>query len=112
MGAYPNRSAVPADKQQPVAADTRAGTPSRMGELADTRASSRDAHAIEPITMRVPHACRYIGVSRSTLYVLIARGEIEIIKLGCSTLVLTESLKALITSRRDQTDHRTARAGD
>ena len=29
-----------------------------------------------------------------------AIGEIEIVKLGCSTLVLTESLKALIAKRR------------
>ena len=100
MGAYPNRSGGHADKQQFAAADTRAGTPSRMGEQAGNRAPSRDAHAIEPITMRVPEACRYIGVSRSTLYVLIADGKIEIVKLGCSTLVLTESLKALIAKRR------------
>lgn len=100
MGAYPNRSGGQADKQQPLAADTRTVAPSRMGEKADRRASGRDAHAIEPITMRVPDACRYIGVSRSTLYVLIAGGEIEIVKLGCSTLVLTESLKALIAQRR------------
>ncbi|MBA4163840.1 MAG: DNA-binding protein [Erythrobacter sp.] len=57
-------------------------------------------HAIEPIAMRVPDACRFVGISRSTLYVLIARGEIEIVKLGCSTLVLTESLKGLIIRRR------------
>lgn len=99
MGAYPNRAGRHAGKQQSVAGDTRTGTPSRMGALADA-ASSRGAHAIEPITMRVPDACRYIGVSRSTLYVLIAEGEIEIVKLGCSTLVLTESLKALIAKRR------------
>ena len=100
MGAYPNRSGGHVDKQQPVAADTRAGMSSRRGEQIDTGASGRDAHAIEPITMRVPDACRYIGVSRSTLYVLIANSEIEIVKLGCSTLVLTESLKALIAKRR------------
>ena len=100
MGAYPNRSGGYAEKQHPVAAETRTGTPPQMGEQAGVRASSRDDHAIEPITMRVPDACRYIGVSRSTLYVLIAEGEIEIIKLGCSTLVLTESLKALIAKRR------------
>lgn len=104
MGAYLNRSGKHADKHQSVAADTRTGTPSRIGEQADTIASSRHAHAIEPITMRVPDACRYIGVSRSTLYVLIAGGEIEIVKLGCSTLVLTESLKALIAKRRGQCD--------
>ena len=53
-----------------------------------------------PIAMRVSEACRYIGISRSTLYVLIAQGEIEIVKLGCSTLVLTESLKGLVIRRR------------
>jgi excisionase family DNA binding protein len=104
MGAYPNRPGGHAGKQQSVAADATIGTPARIGEQVDNRASSRDAHAIEPITMRVPDACRYIGVSRSTLYVLIAEGEIEIVKLGCSTLVLTESLKALIAQRRRPSD--------
>ncbi len=46
---------------------------------------------VEPIAMRVPDACRFIGMGRSMLYVLIARGEVEVVKLGCSTLVLTES---------------------
>lgn len=55
--------------------------------------------------MRVPDACRYIGISRSSLYVLIADGEIEIIKLGCSTLVLTQSLKAFIDQRRVQAEN-------
>lgn len=55
---------------------------------------------IEPIAMRVPDACRFVGISRSTLYVLIAQGEIEIVKLGYSTLVVTESLKGLIAHRR------------
>ena len=57
--------------------------------------------AIEPIALRVPEACRYLGIGRSTLYVLIARGEIEIVKLGSSTLVLTASLRRLIDGRRE-----------
>lgn len=56
--------------------------------------------AIEPIAMRVPEACRFVGVSRSTLYVLIGQGEVEIIKLGSSTLVLTSGLKRLVERRR------------
>lgn len=56
--------------------------------------------AIEPISMRVPDACRFTGISRSTLYVLIAQGEIEVIKLGASTLVLTESLRGYVQARR------------
>lgn len=102
MGAYPNRSAGQADLQRSDAADIKSEKTPRVVEQADAGAVGRTAHAIEPITMRVPEACRYIGISRSTLYVLISEGEIEIIKLGCSTLVLTESLKALVAKRRDQ----------
>ena len=61
---------------------------------------------IEPISMRVPEACRYLGIGRSTLYVLIGDGEIEFIKLGSSTLILTESLRSLVEKRRTSS-HRT-----
>jgi len=50
--------------------------------------------------MRIPDACRYTGISRSSLYLLIARKEVEVVKLGAATLVLTESLRALILNRR------------
>ncbi len=67
---------------------------------ADDQQTERDHPTdIEPITMRVPEACRYLGIGRSTLYVLIGEGEIEFIKLGSSTLVLTESLKDLVERR-------------
>lgn len=68
------------------------------------RASQRRQIDIEPIAMRVPEACRFLGIGRSTLYVLIGEGEIEYIKLGSSTLVLTESLKSLVERRRDGLD--------
>ena len=55
---------------------------------------------VEPICLRVPDACRFIGVSRSTLYVLIADRQIEVVKLGSSTLVLLDSLRRLIEERR------------
>ncbi|QPL38384.1 helix-turn-helix domain-containing protein [Erythrobacter sp. A30-3] len=64
------------------------------------RASQKHQTDIEPLAMRVPEACRYLGIGRSTLYVLIGRGEIEIIKLGSSTLVLTESLRRVVDKRR------------
>lgn len=60
----------------------------------------RQHSAIEPIAMRVPEACRYLGIGRSTLYVLIGQGKVEIVKLGSSTLVLTQSLRALVEQRR------------
>src|SRR3990170_6287553 len=40
--------------------------------------------SIEPISMRIPDACRYTGISRSTLYLLISRGEVEVIKIGAA----------------------------
>lgn len=67
----------------------------------DSEASQQDRHdSIEPIAMRVPQACRYLGIGRSTLYVLIGQGEVEIIKLGSATLVLTASLRKLVERRR------------
>lgn len=50
--------------------------------------------------MRIPDACRFTGISRSSLYLLIARGEVEIVKMGAATLVLTESLRNLIERQR------------
>lgn len=70
-------------------------------ETSDQRTERKHQSTIEPIAMRVPEACRYLGIGRSTLYVLIGDGEIEFIKLGSSTLVLTESLRALVERRRE-----------
>ena len=70
----------------------------------------RQPQMIEPIAMRVPEACRYLGIGRSTLYVLIGKREIEIIKLGSSTLVLTASLRSLVERLRKNSDEPTAEA--
>lgn len=64
--------------------------------------------AIEPISMRVQDACRFTGLSRSTLYLLIARGEVEIVKMGAATLVLTDSLRDLIERQRGAQTSRSA----
>ena len=55
---------------------------------------------VEPIAMRVPDACRYLGIGRSTLYVLIGKGEIEVVKMGAATLVLTSSLRSVVERLR------------
>ncbi|MAM40233.1 MAG: excisionase [Erythrobacter sp.] len=69
-------------------------------EETDQRTERKHQSTIEPIAMRVPEACRYLGIGRSTLYVLINEGEIEFIKLGSSTLILTESLRSLVERKR------------
>lgn len=72
----------------------------QSASIKDRQPESRSLSVIEPISMRIPDACRYTGISRSTLYLLIANGEVEIIKLGASTLVVTESLRRLVESKR------------
>lgn len=74
--------------------------PARTGDAINSRAGY--PLGIEPISMRVNDACRYTGISRSTLYLLIASGEVEIIKLGATTLVLTESLRRYVNEKRRQ----------
>lgn len=52
---------------------------------------------IEPLTVRIPTAVELTGLSRSRIYELIVSGDLEVVKVGRSTLVLYESLKALIS---------------
>jgi excisionase family DNA binding protein len=60
----------------------------------------RAGTGVEPLCLRIPAACAFVGISRSKLYELIASGEIETVKLGTATLVLTASLRALIEALR------------
>lgn len=52
-----------------------------------------EANLPKPIRMRVNDACRFTGISRSTLYLLIAGGDIDIFKLDASRLLGTEPSK-------------------
>lgn len=50
----------------------------------------------EPLAVRVPEACRMIGIGRSKLYELIADGTIAIVKIGSVTVIPVTQLRALI----------------
>ncbi|GAM07062.1 helix-turn-helix domain-containing protein [Novosphingobium sp. MBES04] len=50
----------------------------------------------QPISVRIPEACRLTGIGRSKLYELIAEGRIEVVKVGAITLVPYASLRGLI----------------
>lgn len=54
----------------------------------------------EVISVRIPDAVRMTGLSRSKIYQLIASGDLEIAKVGRSTVVLVTSLRTFIASRR------------
>jgi excisionase family DNA binding protein len=66
--------------------------PKRQGPAARTIVE----HTIDPLSVRVPVAVRMTGIGRSKLYELIKAGEIEIVKVGTSTLVKVASLRRLI----------------
>lgn len=50
-----------------------------------------------PITVRIKDACRMTGIGRSKLYLLIAEGAIETVKVGSMTLIPVASLEAFIS---------------
>lgn len=64
-------------------------------------ASSQPAGGLpEPISVRIPEACRLTGLSRSRLYELMKNGDIAFVKVGASTLILVDSLRSFIYARR------------
>lgn len=56
--------------------------------------------SMEPISVRIPGAVRLTGLSRSRIYELMKNGEIEFVKVGSSTLILMDSLRAFIERNR------------
>ena len=50
----------------------------------------------KPITVRIKDACRMTGIGRSKLYLLIAEGAIDTIKVGSMTLIPVASLEAFL----------------
>ncbi|MET3472077.1 excisionase family DNA binding protein [Novosphingobium sp. 1529] len=60
-----------------------------------------EPYRTDPLTVRIPEACRLTGIGRSKLYELIAEGSIEIVKVGGMTLIPFESLKQLIAAGRE-----------
>jgi excisionase family DNA binding protein len=53
-----------------------------------------------PLAHCVGDAAARIGISRSSLYLLISRGEIPIAKVGNRTLVLDDDLRAYLIRHR------------
>ena len=57
---------------------------------------------IKPLCVRVMQAANMLGISRSRIYEHIDSGDIEVVKLGRSTLIPVESLEALVENLREQ----------
>lgn len=61
--------------------------------------STESRPALLPITVRVPKAVELTGLSRTKLYELIKAKEIEVIKVGSSTLIVVASLHQFVERR-------------
>jgi predicted DNA-binding transcriptional regulator AlpA len=55
-----------------------------------------DTRPITPRALRVPDFCATYGISRSTLYMLIKRGDVRMVKIAGRTVIPTEEGDALI----------------
>lgn len=65
-----------------------------------TRGERDSGFLDEPLCVRIPAAVRLTGIGRSKLYQLIRAGEIEMIKVGASTLIPMSSLRSFIELSR------------
>ncbi|WP_454798644.1 helix-turn-helix domain-containing protein [Novosphingobium lindaniclasticum] len=68
-----------------------------MDEEFDSRAPSG---GMEQISVRISDAVRLTGLSRTRIYQMISCGDLEVAKVGRSTVVIASSLRDIITSRR------------
>ena len=53
---------------------------------------------LQPLLVGIPDACGALGLGRSTVYELIAKGDLEARKVGRRRLVTADSLKRLAES--------------
>lgn len=51
-----------------------------------------------PILLRVAEAARLLSVSRSTMYQLVARGELQVVRIGSSVRIPRSKLEQLASS--------------
>ena len=55
---------------------------------------------MEPLCVRPADAAKLLGLSRTALYLVLASGELESIKVGASRLIPMDALKKFIDARR------------
>lgn len=65
-------------------------------QVKPTKIEAMDGYRVQPLTVRIPEACRISGIGRSKLYELIKAREIATTKVGRITLVPMESLKEFL----------------
>ncbi len=64
----------------------------------------------ERLTVPIPEAGLMLGVSRSTLYVLVSQGHLKAVKVGGRTLITTASIRSLVDGLPEASIRRTRQA--
>ena len=49
-----------------------------------------------PLLLRIPEASRLLGISRSTMYQLVAKGDVQILRIGRSVRISRQALERLV----------------
>lgn len=75
---------------------TRRKTPEERAREKALVLDEQQALPVEPISVRIATAIKLTGIPRTTLYELIASGEIQTVKIGRSTFIPYRHLKRLI----------------
>ncbi len=57
---------------------------------------------MEPFTITVNDACKALGLGRTKIYELIAKGRLETLKIDKRTLIKTASIRALVEGEPEQ----------
>jgi excisionase family DNA binding protein len=49
-----------------------------------------------PLLLRIPEAARLLGISRTTMYQLVARGEVPVLRIGRSVRISRVAVERLV----------------
>lgn len=74
----------------------RQNHPESLASSSESRLNGGQGVGLTPLTVRIPTATRLTGIGRSKLYELINEGELDVVKIGASTLITVDSLKRLL----------------
>jgi excisionase family DNA binding protein len=65
-----------------------------------------------PLLLRVPQACELLAIGRSTLYVLMSNGELEVVHIGRSVRITTASARRYVERQLNRAADGTAVASE
>lgn len=79
---------------------TRGASQEEREQIAAEARAELEALPVEPICVRIATAVKLTGIGRSTIYELIASGQIETVKIGRSTFIPYRCLKRLFDGEK------------